>query len=58
MHQITAATGTPNRASLEVPIASKAICIYEWPLHSSDPGSSDYATDVLSNGQCANETSV
>ncbi len=46
MHQIMAATGAPNGASLEVPIALKAIHIYEWPSHSLDPGSPDYAVQL------------
>ncbi|SJL16279.1 uncharacterized protein ARMOST_19799 [Armillaria ostoyae] len=54
MHQIMAATGAPNGVSLEVLIASKAVCIYERPSCSSDSGSSGYAVqlDNLLEGGC------
>lgn len=46
MHQITAATGAPNGASLEVPIASNTVRIYERPSRSSNTGSPGYAVQL------------
>ncbi|KAK0439477.1 uncharacterized protein EV420DRAFT_1650838 [Desarmillaria tabescens] len=46
MHQIVAATGAPNGASLEVPIASKAVHIYQRPSRSSDASLPGYAVQL------------